>query len=117
MDFDLSIFDFALYILRQCRNGLQRLQGACLTIVRKYSNRPFHLADDVGKLTRRMQRKVTGAGAGVEFGKGRGVGCERPVRTIEFVNEKLIESEIVDHGETVGGREMDGGGGWPFWAL
>jgi hypothetical protein len=42
------------------------------------------------------------------FGEGRIVGRERTLGAIEFINESLVQAEIIDDGETIVGRHVDG---------
>ena len=67
-----------------------------------------HLGDNVGEFSIGAKDEVPRSGSGIELCEGRIIRGERSLGAVELVDEELVEAEIVDHGEMVVGREVDG---------
>src|ERR1700686_4859701 len=58
-----------------------------------------------------MQDEMARAGSGIELSERRIIGRERSLNAVELVDQQLVEAQVVDHGEAVVGRGVEGGGG------
>src|SRR5438105_2613685 len=88
---------------RPTRSSQRALGG----VVKEGGHGREHLVTDVGEHSGWMKGEMAWPGAGREFRKGRVVGCQRPLRGVEAVDEDLVEAEVGSEGEPVRGIEVD----------
>jgi len=80
------------------------VQCAASGIVIKNGNGRSHLVNHIGEFSIGMQREVSRPGSGIGFGKWWIVQGERAFSTVKFVDQRFVETKIVNDSETAVGR-------------